>query len=82
MDGEGTDQMNGWNTSFLSEWPIFRGELLVSGRVNDQKMDLFLCLENRWHRPRRDGPVRTPRFARRKGNVKAKWSDMAVLGTW
>ena len=23
--------MDGWNTSFLLEWPIFRGELLVSG---------------------------------------------------
>ena len=25
--------MDGWNTSFLLGWPIFRGELLVSGRV-------------------------------------------------
>ena len=27
-------KMDGWNTSFLLGWPIFRGELLVSGRVN------------------------------------------------
>jgi len=27
-------KMNGWNTSFLLGWPIFRCELLVSGRVN------------------------------------------------
>ncbi len=26
-------KMDGWNTSFLLEWPIFRGKLLVSGRV-------------------------------------------------
>ena len=26
-------EMDGWNTSFLLGWPIFRGELLVSGRV-------------------------------------------------
>ena len=25
--------MDGWNTTFLLGWPIFRGELLVSGRV-------------------------------------------------
>ena len=27
-------KMDGWNTSFLLGTPIFRGELLVSGRVN------------------------------------------------
>ena len=26
-------KMDGWNTSFFLGWPIFRGELLVSGRV-------------------------------------------------
>ena len=26
-------KMDGWNTTFLLGWPIFRGELLVSGRV-------------------------------------------------
>ena len=26
-------KMDGWNTSFLLGWPIFRGELLVLGRV-------------------------------------------------
>ena len=26
-------EMDGWNTSFLLGWPIFRGELLVSGSV-------------------------------------------------
>ena len=26
-------KMDGWNTSFLLGWPIFRGEMLVSGRV-------------------------------------------------
>ena len=26
-------KMDGWKTTFLLEWPIFRGELLVSGRV-------------------------------------------------
>ena len=26
-------KMDGWNTNFLLGWPIFRGELLVSGRV-------------------------------------------------
>ena len=26
-------KMDGWNTSFLLGWPIFRGELLVSGRL-------------------------------------------------
>ena len=25
--------MDGWNTSFLLGWPLFRGELLVSGSV-------------------------------------------------
>ena len=29
-------KMDGWNTSFLLGWPIFRGELLVSGSVNHQ----------------------------------------------
>ena len=28
--------MDGWNTCFLLGWPIFRGELLVSGRVPTQ----------------------------------------------
>ena len=27
-------KMDGWNTSFLLGWPIFRGELLVSGSVH------------------------------------------------
>ena len=27
-------KMDGWNTTFLLGWPIFRGELLVSERVN------------------------------------------------
>ncbi len=26
-------KMDGWNTSFLLGWPIFRGELLISGSV-------------------------------------------------
>ena len=26
-------RMDGWNTSFLWGWPVFRGELLVSGKV-------------------------------------------------
>ena len=26
-------KVDGWNTSFLLGWPIFRGELLVSGSV-------------------------------------------------
>ena len=26
-------KMDGWNTNFLLWWPIFRGQLLVSGRV-------------------------------------------------
>ena len=25
--------MDGWNTSFLLGWPIFRGKLIVSGSV-------------------------------------------------
>ena len=29
--------MDGWNTGSLLGWPIFRGELLVSGRVDDAK---------------------------------------------
>ena len=24
-------KIDGWNTSFLLEWPVFRGELLISG---------------------------------------------------
>ena len=32
--------MNGWNTSFLLWWIIFRGELLVLGRVSKHP---FLC---------------------------------------
>ena len=28
---------NGWNISFLLGWPIFRGDLLVSGRVSDHR---------------------------------------------
>ena len=30
-------KMDGWNTSFLLGWPIFRGELLVLGRVFFQR---------------------------------------------
>ena len=30
-------KMEGWNISFLLGWPIFRGELLVSGRVPSSK---------------------------------------------
>ena len=30
--------MDGWNTSFLSGWPIFRGELLVAGRVSGSSL--------------------------------------------
>ena len=30
--------MDGWNTTFLLGWPIFRCELLVSGRVNPREM--------------------------------------------
>ena len=30
--------MDGWNTSFHLGWPIFRGELLVSGRVQPRKL--------------------------------------------
>jgi len=26
--------MDSWNTNVLLEWPVFRGELLVSGRVS------------------------------------------------
>ena len=33
-------KMDGWKTSFLLGWPIFRGELLVSGRVGDDKQAL------------------------------------------
>ena len=34
--------MDGWNTSFVLGWPIFTGELLVSGRVNlDIKISIF-----------------------------------------
>jgi len=25
--------MDGWNTTFILVWPVFRGELLVPGRV-------------------------------------------------
>ena len=25
--------MDGWNTTFILGWPVFRGELLVPGRV-------------------------------------------------
>ena len=28
-------KMDDWKTGFLLGWPIFRGELLVSGRVNN-----------------------------------------------
>ena len=31
--------MDGWNTTFLLGWPIFRGELLVSGSVSMQKLE-------------------------------------------
>ena len=29
-------KMDGWKTSFLLGWPIFRGELLVLGSVTDR----------------------------------------------
>ena len=29
---------NGWNTSFLLGWPMFKGELLVSEGVNCRKL--------------------------------------------
>ena len=42
--------MDGWNTTFLLGRPIFRGELLVSGRVVVGKMVGSLChsLVKRW----------------------------------
>ena len=37
--------MDGWNTSFLLGWPIFRGELLVLGRVKGHDLPARLfCL--------------------------------------
>ena len=37
--------MDGWNTSFLLGWPIFRGKLLVSGRVKGWQVLLELDLQ-------------------------------------
>ena len=31
-------KMDGWNTTFLLGWSIFRGEPLVSGRVDDHQL--------------------------------------------
>ena len=42
-------EMDGWNTTFLLGNPIFRGELLVSGRVN--VIPRFLILIGRIHGP-------------------------------
>ena len=34
--------MDGWNTSFLLGWLIFRGEPLVSGRVSSRQKGVFI----------------------------------------
>ena len=34
-------KMDAWNTSFLLGWPIFRGELLVSGGVSEIEIPIF-----------------------------------------
>ena len=39
-------KMDGWKMNFLLGWPIFRCELLVSGRVNQLFLALvFRCVE-------------------------------------
>ncbi len=40
--------MDGFNTSLLLGWPIFRGELLVSGRVHLGKSFGYMWLAGRW----------------------------------
>ena len=40
--------MDGWNTNFLLGWPIFRGELLVSGSVIKHDQFTKLPMENRF----------------------------------
>ena len=59
-----------WNTSFLLGWPIFRGELLVSGRVTPKK----------WS----DGPVfltwlRGPPYRAWVHREKSFWKFMASI---
>ena len=39
--------MDGWNTGFLLGWPIFRGELLVSGSLPSLKLTAR-APENGW----------------------------------
>ena len=43
-------EINGWKMKFLLAWPIFRGELLVSGRVNhsQNRSHRFLCFFAFW----------------------------------
>ena len=38
-------KMDGWHTRFLLGWPIFRGELLVSGRVYHYNLDSSIFAE-------------------------------------
>ena len=49
-------KMDGWNTTFLLGRPIFRGELLVSGRISQVELDLIhpkfitIAVKN-WEKP-------------------------------
>ena len=65
--------MDGWNTSFLLRWPIFRCELLVSGRVTSWLVNLSHPSHHFW----------VDDFPFPKGYVIVPWSpDMDHLPTW
>ena len=51
--------MDGWNTTFPLRRPIFRGELLVSGRAKVIKSQLSAIFGRPRMRPLRDNPPLT-----------------------
>ena len=61
--------MDGWKTSFLLGWPIFRGELLVSGRVLFGSIRILLYA-HRWP---------TGVFPRVRGSCKSRWNKSILI---
>ena len=63
--------MDGWNTSFLLRWPIFRCELLVSGRVNFARCEVTVCGAEKKQHPSGFLQVTSQKFKRLAIGLKA-----------